>query len=69
MRVRLVASKTIYDASVATQQPVDTSSIYGHTKSLFDGAQQQMDRGTFEPVVDSATKRSIEALSWWTADS
>lgn len=68
MRERLVASKTIYDAAVATQQPVDTSSIYGHTKSLFDSAQQQMDRGSFEPVVDSATRHCIDTLSWW-ADS
>ena len=32
VRMRLVASKAAYDAAKAMKQPVDTSSVYGHTR-------------------------------------
>lgn len=32
VRHRLVASKAAYDAAKAMKQPVDTSSVYGHTR-------------------------------------
>lgn len=65
IRQRLVASKTVYDVALLTRQTVDRTSIYGHTKYLFDDARLRMDAGTFKPVLDSATIEGIRGLSWW----
>ena len=64
-RETLVAGKTVYDAAVATQQPVDVTSIYGHTKALFDDARHRMVVGQFQPVLDPATLHCRSTLSWW----
>mmetsp|Transcript_23209 Transcript_23209/g.50938 ORF Transcript_23209/g.50938 Transcript_23209/m.50938 type:complete len:525 (-) Transcript_23209:908-2482(-) len=65
VRLRLVASKTVYDTAKAMRQPVDKQSIYGHTKMLFDNAQFWMAQGVFKPVLDPATASCRGKLSWW----
>ncbi len=64
-RLRLVASKALYDIAVGTRQDVNTSDIYGHTKRLFDNAQRWMARGVYKPVLDDATVSGRSKLSWW----
>ena len=55
----------VYDVALMTKQSVDRTSIYGHTKALYDDARQLMDVGKFQPVLDPATKAGIAELSWW----
>lgn len=64
-RLRLVASKTVYDIAQASNQPVDKTNVYGHTKNLFDNAQRWMAMGTYKPVLDPATVNCQNKLSWW----
>lgn len=64
-RLRLVASKLIYDVALASNEPVDSQNIYGHTKILFDDAKEQMAQGSFQPVLDPASINCRETLSWW----
>ncbi|KAG1666443.1 hypothetical protein FOA52_015113 [Chlamydomonas sp. UWO 241] len=65
MRLRLVASKQLYDAARITRQPSDKTTIYGHTRELFDRAQEEMLAGTFRPTLDAATCAGLATLSWF----
>lgn len=65
VRLRLVASKAAYDTAKAMKQPVDKSSVYGHTRTLFDNAKAQMLLGKFQPVLDKATLHCMSKLPWW----
>ncbi len=45
---------------------VNKQTLYGHTKALFEAAKDEMDRGTFAPVVDPGTQLCSRTLPWYT---
>ena len=71
-RLGLIASKTLYDTAAAAKEgsPIDSSgldlssSVYGHTKWLFDQAVERMVANEYEPVLDDATINCKGVLSW-----
>lgn len=72
-RLGLIASKTLYDTAVASEEGsavksgLDlSSSVYGHTKWLFDQAVERMAAGDYQPVLDDATQICKSALPWLT---
>lgn len=65
MRGELITSKQEYDRAVAENRPVNTTTIYGHTRWLFDEAKEAMNKGKFNAVVDRATRECHATLPWW----
>ncbi|GFH30314.1 uncharacterized protein HaLaN_29145 [Haematococcus lacustris] len=67
VRHNLITSKAAYDAALAKHQSVDTTSVYGHTRALYDGAKALMDAGKFTETLDPATINCRKSLPWWTS--
>jgi hypothetical protein len=73
-RLGLIASKTLYDTAAAASEGGSTvqsgldlsSSVYGHTKWLFDQAVEKMAANDFQPALDDATQRCKTVLPWLT---
>lgn len=57
-----------YMAAVKQHKKPSNSSLYGHTKAMFEASKHQMDQSTFVPTVDGATARCVARLSWWGAE-
>ncbi|KAL6763415.1 glycosyl-transferase for dystroglycan-domain-containing protein [Haematococcus lacustris] len=67
VRHSLITSKAAYDAALAKHESVDTTSVYGHTRALYDGAKALMDAGKFTETLDPATINCRKSLPWWTS--
>ena len=69
-RLGLIASKTLYDTAAASegssvQSGLDlSSSVYGHTKELFDQAVARMAANDYQPVLDEPTQACKSVLPW-----